>query len=79
MPDWNVKLNVVGLDAYPQMAVLESIEACVYALIMEGLIKNTWELADPGKKPLLLEKYLDINYYKTELLDYGTQKQIKND
>jgi len=28
---------------------------------------------------LLLEKYLDINYYKTELLDYGTQKQIKND
>ena len=63
----------------PQMAVLESIEACVYALIMEGLIKNTWELADPGKKPLLLEKYLDINYYKTELLYYGTKKQIKND
>ncbi len=41
----------------PQMAVLESIEACVYALIMEGLIKNTWSLADRNKLPLLLDKY----------------------
>ena len=43
----------------PQMAVLESIEACVYAMIMEGLIKNTWGLADSAKEQSLIAAYLN--------------------
>ncbi|MCX7085087.1 MAG: hypothetical protein NTY69_06060 [Methylococcales bacterium] len=45
----------------PQMAVLESIEACVYAMIVEGLIKNNWALADPSKKNALIAHYLNKN------------------
>ena len=45
----------------PQMAVLESIEACVYAMIMEGLIKDNWSLADPAKEPSLIATYLNKN------------------
>ncbi len=53
----------------PQMAVLESIEACVYAMIVEGVIKNTWSLADPSKKTALIAKYLNRNVDKSEVED----------
>jgi len=42
----------------PQMAVLESIQACVYAMIIEGLIKNTWSLENPKLAQTLISNYL---------------------
>jgi len=42
----------------PQMAVLESVEACVYAMIVEGLIKNVWSLEDPKLTKGLIDNYL---------------------
>ncbi len=51
----------------PQMAVLESIEMCVYALIVEGLIKDYWRLADPDQKSRLISKYLN----KTDAVNDG--------
>ena len=42
----------------PQMAVMESIESCVYALIMEGLISHAWSLANPAEVQPLIEQYL---------------------
>ena len=42
----------------PQMAVMESIESCVYALIMEGLISHAWSLANPAGVQPLIEQYL---------------------
>ena len=46
----------------PQMAVLESIQACVYAMIIEGLIKNTWSLEDPKQAQALISNYLHQRY-----------------
>ena len=42
----------------PQMAVMESIESCVYALIMEGLISHTWSLENPEATQQLIDEYL---------------------
>jgi len=42
----------------PQMAVMETIEACVYALIMEGLISNLWGFKDQSLVKPLIEGYL---------------------
>lgn len=42
----------------PQMAVMESIEACVYAMIMEGLIDKIWSIKDESQVKTLIEDYL---------------------
>jgi curli production assembly/transport component CsgG len=42
----------------PQMAVMETIEACVYAMIMEGLIDKLWEVKDQSRVRSLIEAYL---------------------
>ncbi|WP_442497796.1 CsgG/HfaB family protein [Methylobacter sp. sgz302048] len=42
----------------PQMAVMETIEACVYAMIMEGLINNLWSFKDQHLVKPLIEDYL---------------------
>jgi curli production assembly/transport component CsgG len=42
----------------PQMAVMETIEACVYALIMEGLINKLWDFKDQTQVKSLIEDYL---------------------
>ena len=42
----------------PQMAVMESIESCVYALIMEGLISHTWTIGNPVETQALIKRYL---------------------
>lgn len=42
----------------PQMAVMETIEACVYAMIMEGLVSNLWEVKDQSRVKSLIESYL---------------------
>lgn len=42
----------------PQMAVMETIEACVYALVMEGLINKLWRFKDPHLVKPLIEDYL---------------------
>jgi curli production assembly/transport component CsgG len=42
----------------PQMAVMESIEACVYAMIVEGFISNTWSLKNKKLVKPLVEEYL---------------------
>ncbi|MCL7420043.1 MAG: hypothetical protein M8364_03970 [Methylobacter sp.] len=42
----------------PQMAVMETIEACVYALVMEGLINKLWSFKDPHLVKPLIEDYL---------------------
>lgn len=43
----------------PQMAVMESIEACVYAMIMEGLIGNLWSFRDAGQEAQWIKQYLE--------------------
>lgn len=43
----------------PQMAVMESIEACVYGLIMEGMINKIWTTKDPTLVKPLIEAYLE--------------------
>lgn len=42
----------------PQMAVMESIEACVYAMIMEGLVNNLWGYKDQSQVKSLMDDYL---------------------
>ena len=48
----------VSSNEPPQMAVYESIEACVYAMIMEGLINKVWRLEDTKLAQGLISKYL---------------------
>lgn len=43
----------------PQMAVMESIEACIYALIMEGLMNNLWSFADSSKESAWIKQYVE--------------------
>jgi curli production assembly/transport component CsgG len=43
----------------PQMAVMESIEACVYGMIMEGLINKLWTVQDQTQIKRLIETYLE--------------------
>jgi curli production assembly/transport component CsgG len=42
----------------PQMAVMESIEACVYAMIMEGLVNKLWTIKDQSRVKSLIDDYL---------------------
>ncbi|MGZ4008779.1 MAG: CsgG/HfaB family protein [Mucilaginibacter sp.] len=42
----------------PQMAVMESIEACVYGMIMEGLVNKSWSAKDQNKVKSLIDDYL---------------------
>ena len=42
----------------PQMAVMESIEACVYGMIMEGMINSLWSVKDQSRIKPLIENYL---------------------
>lgn len=48
----------VSSNEPPQMAVMETIEACVYALIMEGVISNLWGFKDQSLIKPLIEGYL---------------------
>jgi len=48
----------VSSNEPPQMAVMETIEACVYALIMEGIISNLWGFKDQDLVKPLIEDYL---------------------
>lgn len=48
----------VSSNEPPQMAVMESIEACVYGMIMEGMINKLWSPKDQTKVKLLIENYL---------------------
>lgn len=43
----------------PQMAVMETIEACVYGMIMEGLINKLWTIKDQNLVKPLIEDYLE--------------------
>lgn len=43
----------------PQMAVMETVEACVYALIMEGMINKLWRVKDQALVKSLIEDYLE--------------------
>jgi len=59
----------------PQMAVMESIEACVYGMIMEGLGKHLWTLKNPAQVKLLIEDY--IKQRETEMLaDFDASGQV---
>lgn len=42
----------------PQMAVMESIEACVYAMIMEGIVNHLWATKDEEAIKPLLDQYI---------------------
>lgn len=42
----------------PQMAVMETIEACVYGMIMEGQISQLWSFKDQAVVKPLIEDYL---------------------
>lgn len=43
----------------PQMAVMETIEACVYSLIMQGLIDKIWGLKENEKAAPLIDSFLN--------------------
>lgn len=43
----------------PQMAVMESIEACVYAMIMEGLISKLWSFQDGSQQAQWIKNYIE--------------------
>ncbi len=49
----------VSSNEPPQMAVMESIEACVYGMIVEGVIKGSWELKDSTLKDALIKAYFE--------------------
>jgi curli production assembly/transport component CsgG len=63
----------------PQMAVMESIEACVYAMIMEGLVNNLWGYKDQSRAKSLIEGYLKQRDSKmvAELDDKGRVVNLK--
>ncbi|WP_340122474.1 CsgG/HfaB family protein [Methylobacter svalbardensis] len=63
----------------PQMAVMESIEACVYAMIMEGLVNNLWGYKDQSRVKSLIEGYLKQRDSKmvAELDDKGRVVNLK--
>jgi curli production assembly/transport component CsgG len=42
----------------PQMAVMESIEACVYGMVMEGLIGHLWAFQDASQQVTWVNRYL---------------------
>jgi curli production assembly/transport component CsgG len=48
----------VSSNEPPQMAVMESIEACVYAMVMEGLMNHLWSFKDQSLVKPLVEEYL---------------------
>jgi curli production assembly/transport component CsgG len=50
----------------PQMAVMETIEACVYGMIMEGLINHSWSFKDSNLVKPLIQDY--IKQRDTEML-----------
>ncbi len=41
----------------PQMAVMESIETCVYSTIMDGVINKLWSFEDKEQQEVWLKKY----------------------
>lgn len=41
----------------PQMAVMESIETCVYSTIMDGVINKLWSFEDKEQQEIWLKKY----------------------
>lgn len=43
----------------PQMAVMESIEACVYAIIMEGLINHLWSFNNQALEADWIKQYME--------------------
>ncbi len=45
------------LNEPPQFAVRQAIESAVYSLIMEGVIQNVWEFADPIAGRLEVQRY----------------------
>jgi curli production assembly/transport component CsgG len=48
----------VSSNEPPQMAVMESIEACVYAMIMEGVVDKLWAFKDQSQVRTLIDNYL---------------------
>jgi curli production assembly/transport component CsgG len=43
----------------PQMAVMESIEACVYGLIVEGIINHLWNVKNQELVKPIIDNYLE--------------------
>ncbi len=59
----------------PQMAVMETIESCVYGMIMEGLIKHLWTLQDSALLRPLIEEY--VKQRDTEMLaEFDSHGQV---
>lgn len=61
----------------PQMAVMETIEACVYAMIMEGLINQLWSIKDQNLVNPLIKNYLDQRDSKM-VVDFDDKGRVVN-
>lgn len=56
----------VSSNEPPQMAVMESIEACVYGMIMEGIAKDLWSFQDKRRSKAMIDDYLKQRDSKME-------------
>ncbi len=64
----------------PQMAILESIEMCVYSMIMEGVANDLWSFKDKKEGSLILTKYMDMKKDPIELLRSPyEEEELKSD
>lgn len=61
----------------PQMAVMESIEACVYAMIIEGFINDSWNLKNKKLVKPLVEDYLQQRDSKM-VAEFDSEGHITN-
>lgn len=61
----------------PQMAVMESIEACVYAMIIEGFINDSWNLKNKKLVKPLIEDYLQQRDSKM-VAEFDSEGHITN-
>ncbi len=68
----------------PQMAVMESIETCVYSTIMDGVINKLWSFEDKAQQEIWLKKYenemkAQANQDSEEQSDALDSQPIKNE
>ncbi len=61
----------------PQMAVMEAIEACVYGMIMEGLVNKTWSFKDQTLIKSKIEDYLKQRDSKM-IADFDDKGRVLN-
>lgn len=65
----------------PQIAVMQSIEMCVFSLIMEGILNNLWSFQDPQAAKQIINEYLKEKNSESvvEIDAKGTLKTVRTE